>query len=87
MWPTPNSTDGSKAPKCFAGGNPSLPTAAKMFPTPQSGANNLAAHGAMSGNFKTKLCESLGIPITGQLNPMWVEWLMGFPIGWSDLDV
>ena len=22
----------------------------------------------------------------GQLNPTWVEWLMGFPIGWTDLD-
>ncbi len=22
---------------------------------------------------------------TGQLNPMWVEWLMGYPIGWTDL--
>ena len=22
----------------------------------------------------------------GQLNPMWVEWLMGWPIGWSDLE-
>lgn len=21
----------------------------------------------------------------GQLNPMWVEWLMGFPIGWTEL--
>jgi hypothetical protein len=21
----------------------------------------------------------------GKLNPMWVEWLMGFPIGWTDL--
>ncbi len=21
----------------------------------------------------------------GQLNPTWVEWLIGFPIGWSDL--
>ncbi len=21
----------------------------------------------------------------GQLNPMWVEWLMGFPLGWTDL--
>lgn len=24
--------------------------------------------------------------IGGQLNPMWVEWLMGFPQGWTDLD-
>ncbi len=22
---------------------------------------------------------------TGQLNPMWVEWLMGYPLGWTDL--
>ena len=22
----------------------------------------------------------------GQLNPTWVEWLMGFPVGWTDLD-
>jgi DNA (cytosine-5)-methyltransferase 1 len=21
----------------------------------------------------------------GKLNPMWVEWLMGFPTGWTDL--
>ena len=24
--------------------------------------------------------------VTGQLNPKWVEWLMGFPIGWTDLE-
>ena len=23
---------------------------------------------------------------TGQLNPTWVEWLMGFPTGWTDLE-
>jgi hypothetical protein len=22
----------------------------------------------------------------GALNPAWVEWLMGFPAGWTDLD-
>ena len=22
----------------------------------------------------------------GHLNPAWVEWLMGFPAGWTDLD-
>ncbi len=25
-----------------------------------------------------------GRPIRGTLNPTWVEWLMGFPIGWTD---
>ncbi len=24
--------------------------------------------------------------VPGQLNPMWVEWLMGFPEGWTDLE-
>jgi hypothetical protein len=24
--------------------------------------------------------------IGGQLNPEWVEWLMGFPAGWTDLE-
>ena len=23
--------------------------------------------------------------VTGSLNPTWVEWLMGFPEGWTDL--
>ena len=23
--------------------------------------------------------------VTGQLNPTWVEWLMGWPLGWTDL--
>ena len=26
------------------------------------------------------------LQVGGQLNPQWVEWLMGFPIGWTDLD-
>ena len=28
-----------------------------------------------------------GKPIGGMLNPQWVEWLMGFPIGWTDCEV
>jgi DNA (cytosine-5)-methyltransferase 1 len=25
--------------------------------------------------------------VSGSLNPTWVEWLMGFPSGWTDLEV
>jgi hypothetical protein len=62
-----------------------LRTAVQMYPTPQAGANNPAAHNAMSGDFKTKLCEVWGIPVTGRLNPQWVSWLMGYPVDWCDL--
>jgi len=27
----------------------------------------------------------LSSAIGGQLNPLWVEWLIGWPIGWTDL--
>lgn len=88
-WPTPRSTDGSHGGrvtprKSREGGNLIEAVSARFYPTPQAGANNPAAHHAVSGDFKTKLCEAWGIPTTGQLNPMWVEWLMGFPIGWTD---
>ncbi len=29
--------------------------------------------------------ETLASQAGGKLNPMWVEWLMGWPIGWTDL--
>ena len=28
---------------------------------------------------------NLGEVVGGQLNPTWVEWLMGWPLGWTDL--
>src|SRR5690606_25653626 len=27
---------------------------------------------------------ALETKVSGQLNPMWTEWLMGFPIGWTE---
>jgi hypothetical protein len=29
---------------------------------------------------------NLNDQIGGQMNPTWVEWLMGFPPGWTDLN-
>ena len=34
----------------------------------------------------TALAELTPWGVCGRLNPAWVEWLMGFPIGWTDLD-
>lgn len=38
----------------------------------------------------TKVVDAAGgpdAPISAPLNPEWVEWLMGFPIGWTDSTV
>ncbi len=50
----------------------------ELFPTPT--ASNTKAHHMRSGD---RPARSYGT--TGQLNPAWVEWLMGFPIGWTVL--
>ena len=50
---------------------------AKMFPTPTATANQTCPSMlAKGGSF-----DNLSI---GKLNPEWVEWLMGWPIGWTD---
>lgn len=40
------------------------------------------AQGSHGGNNH----RSLRTDVAGQLNPTWVEWLMGFPPGWTDLN-
>ena len=51
-----------------------------MWPTPHANCGNgLGEHGTGGQNLQTV--------VGGALNPQWVEWLMGFPIGWTDLNV
>ena len=35
--------------------------------------------------YEEKMAMQAGPRGVGKLNPTWVEWLMGFPIGWTDL--
>ena len=39
-----------------------------------------------SGNLSQQIAHSEQSKIGGALNPEWVEWLMGFPPGWTDFD-
>ena len=41
--------------------------------------------GRRSHNLGTKVQESTQTKGSGSLNPTWVEWLMGYPKGWTDL--
>lgn len=50
----------------------------RMFATPCA-ADAQGTHGGENGR-------SLRTGGAGQLNPEWVEWLMGFPIGWTGLN-
>jgi hypothetical protein len=53
----------------------------KHFPTPTAqDAKNNGAPSQMERNTKP-----LNAEVGGALNPPWVEWLMGWPIAWTDL--
>lgn len=97
LWPTPDKNCGTRGgTKNWTGKRPSgayqqksLNDAAKMWPTPQ-------AHDAAPGNPKrvgrygTKHgCRNPNDEAVnkagGQLNPTWVELLMGWPPGWTVL--
>ena len=54
----------------------------QMFPTPTATANQTCPSMIEKGGSFNNLSESK----SGKLNPEWVEWLMGWPIGWTDLE-
>ena len=56
--------------------------AVKLLPTPV--ANDAKNNGNPSRYTRHTL--SLDAVAGGSLNPEWIEWLMGFPIGWTDLE-
>jgi hypothetical protein len=62
----------------------------KMWPTPTArdykGGRTPEKSAEKGRNPQTNsLADAVRAKITGQLNPMWVEWLMGFPVGWTDI--
>ena len=74
-FPTPTSSEGTGAqPNTGRTGGRSLREAI-MYPTMDAGAAK--GRGQKSADNRHRL--------GGSLNPTWVEWLMGFPTGWTDL--
>lgn len=62
-----------------------LTTAVKLWPTPSA---NEDAAGTPNGKMQKMLGNHPEIRNSGSgtLNPTWVEWLMGFPLGWTALE-
>ena len=87
LWPTPTSSLGTNGgrvtpAKAREGGTLIEALSARTYATPtardwRSGKASQATHDKNS----RPLSEQIG----GSLNPTWVEWLMGWPIGWTDL--
>jgi hypothetical protein len=96
LWPTPRASDGSHAGRVTPrkrreGGSLIEAVAARRWPTPTASLRDADTMDRQrySGDARRRYREGSGEPYrgatTGQLNPMWVEWLMGLPMGWTDL--
>ena len=92
MWPTPQARDYKGAPGagCMARGGhqSSLPAAIKLWPTPTCHmAKECDAPSEANRNEPTLTHQARGGDTTqpSRLNPEWVEWLMGWPLGWTAL--
>jgi hypothetical protein len=72
-WPTPRARDWKGM------GKDCLDRAVVMWATPtkSDGEGGPGSSGREGG-------DNLRTQVGGQLNPTWVEWLMGFPEGWTD---
>jgi hypothetical protein len=80
LWPTPTSDSATERTEKYAQGGTPLPVAVKMWPTPRG----VKIEGYSSDGFRPTLAmvaTGLDKPFAGSLNPNWVEWLMGYPIG------
>ena len=101
MWPTPKATDGSKGSRTVEGAlkemrrgkNKDLGMMTALWPTPTARDHKGGYQGGRIRNGKVSM-DTLDVAVQhtdnqqktgGQLNPQWVEWLMGYPRGWTDL--
>lgn len=84
LWPTPTVHGNHNMPGSSKSAGWGLSSAVKMWPTVcardyrHPGKSRLERTGSKAGDV---LPQAVG----GPLNPTWVEWLMGWPSGWTDL--
>ena len=99
LWPTPTTDSATeRRTKYKQGGTPltlAVQEEEKLWPTPAAHEGRLGYQRRDTGkrgtqkSLTTKVIDKEGgrEKTTGQLNPTWVEWLMGYPSGWTDLSV
>jgi hypothetical protein len=79
-WPTPTAhmSKETNAPSENKRNTPTLTAQANWATPTVCGNHNRKGASKTSG-------DGLATQVGGKLNPMWVEWLMGWPLGWTDL--
>jgi DNA (cytosine-5)-methyltransferase 1 len=82
LWPTPTVCGNYNRKGASPASGDGLATAVLKCATPtaRDWRSGKASQATMERNSRP-LSEQIG----GSLNPTWVEWLMGFPLGWTDL--
>jgi DNA (cytosine-5)-methyltransferase 1 len=98
-WPTPVASDAwtgdLKSTQQTEGSRHSLnlSTAVQNWPTPTygklaggTGGFNQIEELYLTGQVTLEEKKAMQAGNGGRLNPTWVEWLMGFPTGWTDLE-
>jgi DNA (cytosine-5)-methyltransferase 1 len=99
MWPTPRVTgsgeDIAKIQQRFRNGliyKQRLEEAVALYPTMSAsgmgntGSRQILQRRVESGDMTETELKAMSAGNGGRLNPTWVEWLMGFPLGWTDLE-
>jgi len=86
MLPTPNARDWKDSQTAGNRKSPGLGVVVH-WPTPTTKGITGGSGGwdLLNKNTTVEEARLMGAGNGGQLNPPWVEWLMGWPIGWTDL--
>jgi hypothetical protein len=93
-WPTPVSSDTGLRKTKYKQGGTALSLAIQTWPTPDANCGQRGTQPNWTPKRKSGHSAQYTINqavrdseqgIGGKLNPMWVEWLMGWPLGWTDL--
>jgi hypothetical protein len=91
LWPTPTVKGNYNRKGASSTSGDGLATAVRRFPTPTVAMRKGSSTGALTRkDGRSRANDRLdyrieGSGLTGRLNPTWVEWLMGWPIGWTAL--
>jgi hypothetical protein len=91
LWPKESRVDHASNQVASSHRDQTKTTALSRFPTPTVSMRKGSSIGALTRkDGRSRANDRLdyrveGAGLTGRLNPMWVEWLMGWPIGWTAL--